>query len=316
MSAAQRRATLAAVRRRPPSFAERLGRDLDRIERDLQALIDGSTIENIDPNDPWSSVAFIGFPTWGWGPSDDAHTRKRMQLIREYDAWWARFRTLFAGITPELLDDLEGADEFARSWITRKDGDHSIPSSIARAKLVAAEKLAPLRRGLEVLGAQGDTGIRLVPDTSALMDRPDPATYAAVAGTKTLAIDLLPAVLAELDSLKDGGRNQQQRDRARVALRNIRALRDRGSLTQGVKATRGITVVARTREPDFARLPGWLDRAAGDDRVLAGVLEVQADHPGATVYLVANDLNIANKAEVLGLPTLEAAPDVAEDAVS
>lgn len=68
--------------------------------------------------------------------------------------------------------------------------------------------------------------------------------------------------------------------------------------------TRGITVVADPREPDFARLPDWLNPQVPDDRVLAGALEVQAEHPSSVVILVASDLNLQNKAEVVGLPRI------------
>ncbi len=292
--------------RRPPSFRDRLARDLADIEAQLQALIDISEIRYINPNGRGRGIFVIGASDFGWAPSDDQQQLARMRLTRDYDSWYARFRTLFGGITPELKKSINKADRFTRGWITRSGHyDHAIPRTIAEAKMVAARRMTPLREALALLGSQGEGGIRLVPDTSALMDAPDLSAYSEAAGAKTFTVHLLPQVLVELDALKDGGRNAEQQKRARAALRGIKNLKQRGELTKGVKLTRGITVVADPREPDFARLPDWLNPQVPDDRVLAGALEVQAEHPSSVVILVASDINLQNKAEVVGLPAVE-----------
>lgn len=292
--------------RRPPSLRDRLARDLADIEAQLEALLDISKIRYVNPNRGDSGVFFFGASDYGWGPSDDQQHLARMRLTRDYEAWYARFGTLFGGITPELKEKIEEADRFARDWIIRSDGwDHTIPRTILEAKEVAVKRMSPLREGLALLGSQGEGGIRLVPDTSALMDEPDLARYSAAVGARTFTVHLLPQVLVELDALKDGGRTAEQQKRARTALRGIKDLKQRGELTKGVKLSRGITVVADPREPDFSRLPDWLNPQVPDDRVLAGALEVQAAHPSSAVILVASDLNLQNKAEVVGLPSVE-----------
>ena len=295
--------------RRPPSLRDRLARDLADIEGQIQALLDISEIRYINPNRRDADFVVIGAADYGWAPSDDQQQLARMKLTRDYDAWYARFRTLFGGITPEMKSSIEEADHFVRDWITRPDKyDHSIPRTIPEAKARATKRMEPLREGLTLLGSQGEGGIRLVPDTSALMDAPDLTGYSLAAGAKTFTVHLLPQVLVELDALKDGGRNQEQQKRARAALRGIKDLKQRGELTKGIKLTRGITVVADPREPDFSKLPDWLNPQVPDDRVLAGALEVQAAHPSSVVILVASDLNLQNKAEVVGLPAVEPPP--------
>lgn len=300
------------MRRPPPSLRDRLARDLAEIESQIQALLDISEIRYVNPNTRGSDFVVVGASDYGWAPSDDRQHVARMRLNRDYDAWFARFKTLFGGITPELKKSIAETDRWTRGWITRsRRYDHSIPRTIAEAKVVAVQRIAPLREGLALLGSQGEGGIRLVPDTSALMDAPDLSTYWAAAGARTFTVHLLPQVLVELDALKDGGRNAAQQKRARAALRGIKDLKQRGELTKGVKLTRGVTVVADPREPDFSRLPDWLNSQVPDDRVLAGALEVQAAHPSSAVILVASDLNLQNKAEVVGLPAVE--PPAAQD---
>ena len=66
-----------------------------------------------------------------------------------------------------------------------------------------------------------------------------------------------------------------------------------------------ISLTLETSEPSFDNLPGHLDPRVPDDRILASTLAIQARFPSATVALVARDLNIQNKAHVLGLPFAE-----------
>jgi hypothetical protein len=288
------------------SFHDRLVADLDGIGRDLVALLDISTIRYVNPNTRDSSVFFVGAADWGWGPSDDEQRRARIALSQAYSSWWARFQTLFDGIPPETKEAVKAESAFLVRWIDRGDGwDHAIPQTIPEAKKVAMTRLAVLRDAVRLLGGHGANKLIVVPDTSALVDAPDLAWYADAVESKTFTVHLLPKVISELDDLKDTAKTQEIRDRARGVIRRIKGLRDHGNLTGGVNLTRTIRVVAETHEPEFSRLPGWLNPDVPDDRIIAGALEVQARHPSSVVVFVASDLNIQNKAEVAGIPYVE-----------
>ena len=88
-------------------------------------------------------------------------------------------------------------------------------------------------------------------------------------------------------------------------IRRFKGLRDRGDITIGAPVTHDITLALETREPSFAELPAHLEPTVPDDRILASALNIQARYPAAVVVLVARDLNIENKAHVLGLPFVE-----------
>ncbi len=52
----------------------------------------------------------------------------------------------------------------------------------------------------------------------------------------------------------------------------------------------------------------WLDPDVNDDRVIASVLSVEAQHPAARIVLVTGDVNLQNKAdaaliEAVGTPS-------------
>jgi len=289
----------------PTSFRLRLSADLDKLEAQMDALLDASTIRYVNPNTPDSWYVVIGAADWGWGPSDDAQSHMRMDLSANYEEWMSRFATLLRRATPEISKKVKQADAATRKWLARNRSDTSIPQTIIEAKVVASRRFGVLREALRVLGEQGDMGLQVVPDTSALMGNPDLASYAVAVGSSGFTVRLLPHVLTEIDQLKDTGRTPEVRDRARAVTKRIKGLRDHGQLTAGVQLTKTILVVAETREPNFEFLPKWLDPSVPDDRILAGALELQAQHPAATVVLVASDMNIQNKAEVAGLPSVE-----------
>lgn len=94
-------------------------------------------------------------------------------------------------------------------------------------------------------------------------------------------------------------------------MRRLKGLRDKGSLSAGVNLTRTITVKTEAREVGVRGVLDWLDPAVPDDRLLAGALRLQSDHPAGTVLFVTSDLNLQNKADGVGLPYIETPPTIA-----
>lgn len=115
----------------------------------------------------------------------------------------------------------------------------------------------------------------------------------------------MPGLQAELDALKNQGKNQEIRQKARSAGQAIKDLRSRGSLVEGVDLRPGLRVMSRPLEPTFARLPAGLDPTIPDDRILGSVLELQREHPASAVVLVTGDINLQTNAELGGLPFVE-----------
>lgn len=59
------------------------------------------------------------------------------------------------------------------------------------------------------------------------------------------------------------------------------------------------------REVDARSILSSLDPASPDDRILAAALRLQSDNPAGVVVLVTADMNLQNKADVVGLPYAE-----------
>ncbi len=232
-----------------------------------------------------------------------------MKLLPRFDAWFSRFQLLFTDAPAELgvqVQELHGA---IREWLARDGTTGSgwdVPRNVEAARSLLRERFARLAAFLDVLAPDGAVQETFgVPDTSAIIDAPDLEMYLGVVGVAELEIVLVPGLLAELDALKDQGKNQEIRQKARSAVRAIKDLRSRGSLVERVDLTPGVRVISRPLEPTFARLPAGLDPTIPDDRILGSALELQREHPASAVVLVTGDVNLQTKAELGGLPFVE-----------
>ena len=154
----------------------------------------------------------------------------------------------------------------------------------------------------------GDAILRLVPDTNVLLRNPAPEDLGAAVDATSYMAHLLPTVLAELDELKDRGRTQDVRDKAEKAVRRLKGFRDRGHLAAGVKVAGNVYLRAEHREVDPPSVLSWLDPRVPDDRIIAGALHLQSNYHAGTVVLITADINLQNKADVVGPPFAKPQP--------
>ena len=194
-------------------------------------------------------------------------------------------------------------------WVARERSyDPSIPETISHAKDLAHAHLAIFEGLSDIAVHGGDTALRLVPDTNALLRNPAPEDLGAAVNATSYTVHLVPTVLAELDELKDRGRTQDVLDKAEKAVRRLKGLRDRGHLSAGVRVAGNIYLRAEHREVDPPSMLSWLNPTVPDDRIIAAALYIQSCHPAGTVVLITADINLQNKADVVGLPFAEPRP--------
>jgi rRNA-processing protein FCF1 len=268
-------------------------------------LLDASRIDYVGARNRGGGVVFIA-PDWEWAKPTDDLRRIQMRLVPRFDRCFERLSLLFSDAPSELKDEIEEVREQIRDWLAR-DGKHwtwALPHDIESAGTLLRERFSKLAGFLDVLPA-AESPLLAVPDTSALIDVPQFERYSEVFGVDKLEIAIVSGVLSELDALKDQGRNQEVREKARIAVRAIKDLRQRGSLLDGVQVVDGMTVFSRPVEPVFDRLPGRLDPSVPDDRILAAVFELQRERPRGAVVLVTGDVNLQTKAELAGIPFVE-----------
>lgn len=290
-------------------FATRLRREIDALEKLSEELLDKSGIEYRGDFNRGGNVVFIA-PDWAWADPTDELRRLQMKLVPRFEEWRERYNLLFRTAPMELQEEAKETLGRIRVWLARDGGGWTgwdVPQNITKAKAIQAERFAKLRQLLDVVAPQStESGpVIALPDTSSLIDAPDLGRYAKALRVPSLDLFLVPAVLSELDSLKDQGKTQDVREKARRAIGAIKSIRERGSLLQGVDLEGGVRVVSRPQEPRFDDLPGNLDRSVPDDRLLAAAFELQRDYPTAAVVLVTGDVNLQTKAELAQIPFAE-----------
>lgn len=117
-------------------------------------------------------------------------------------------------------------------------------------------------------------------------------------------------MLGELDELKIAHKNPAVREAAKRAITRIKGWRDQarragGTLNDGTVVDRSITVQSLHVEPDAKSSLSWLDASVPDDRIVAAVLAVAAEHPAARVVPVTGDVNLQNKADAAMVESAE-----------
>ena len=287
----------------PIAFCDRLRADLADLEVLAENLLRASRIEYVGARNRSGYVVIVA-PDWEFTEPTDEIRRIQMKLVPRFDRWFELFSLLFADAPQELRSKIDETRGQIREWFTRDGSIWDLPSDLDKARELQHARYSTLAGFLDLLPTDSRPPL-VVPDTSALVDAPILEIYPQLIGIARLDIALVPAVLSELDGLKDQGKHQLIRDKARAAGTAIKAVRQKGRLLDGVPVTDAVTVFSRPVEPDFTRLPHHLDPTVPDDRLLGAALELQRDRPRGIVVLLTGDVNLQTKADLVDLPFVE-----------
>ena len=248
-------------------------------------------------------------PDCKWGELTAEQRARQMELKRRYEEAHQLLRLILRGAPKNLLQRFQDADKRFRVWLEFEQLNWSLSAQPERNRSRVLQDGARLLETLAVVDAIGLHDVVIVPDMYSLLQRPDPADYRAVIGRGSFVFVLLPTVLAELGRLSLGHSNPDVRERARRVVANVKAWRRQGSLHGGVIVDGTITVFARYKDPDMSSTLPWLSPYVEDDRIIASILELQMEHPAATVVLVTGDVNLQNKAEAALINAVDAFAD-------
>jgi len=110
-------------------------------------------------------------------------------------------------------------------------------------------------------------------------------------------------VLEELDKHKK--RQDSVGFHARQSIKKLDALRDRGSLSKGVRLGKGLGIlkILKVEELSIDELPKGLSHNTSDHLILAGALAVREAEPKRKCIVVSQDVNMRVIADALGLLT-------------
>ena len=284
-----------------PSTVARLQSRLHSLIERLADLIRELPVEWLDRTG--GGVVFV-CPEYHWGQASPEQLNAQLAIKRDYEEWFEIFRSTFRTATDDLNRRIKKADQRFRQWLELNENWSLRPDPVSNEKNLRddAERFVKI---LEILEVGGAVETILIPDTNAIVGKPDPNQYKDIAGDESFVFLLLPTVLAELDTMQNSHRNPDFREKVKRTITRIKGWRNQGSLLDGVTVSRTITVRAVANEPDMQRTLTWLDKDNRDDRIIATVLEVQADHPAARVVLITGDVNLLNKADVAQIESAE-----------
>jgi hypothetical protein len=289
--------------------AGRLRAKLESILNRLSELIAEVEIERFYRES--GEMILVGVPDYNFGAPPPASRAKQLEIKRAYDKFADLVRVLLGAAPEELLEEWRVADEDVRTWV-ELGRNYGLRVDRAHNERVLRADGAAVAKVLAVLESIGDGGVMLVPDTSSIMDRPDPTAYRGIAGADRFTFVLLPTVLVELDDHK-GGDSERRRELAKKVIARISGWRDQArrtgsALGDGVTVDKTITVRAEHEEPDVESSLRWLDPDVSDDRIVASVLSIEAQHPAARVVLVTGDVNLQNKADAALIEVADTPP--------
>ena len=283
------------------STIENLRADISAIKDAFSALIATISVQYFDR---YGGGIIMVAPDYYWCDRSAEQQSIQLKIKRNYENWMQLLQSIFRQAPHEVQRKIDDADKRFRIWLEFQT-NWSL-GAVAENNQNAFDKDASLfLEILDIFKSEAAAPIIIIPDTNSLTEHQDPIEYKNIAGNVTFKFLLLPTILGELDGLKNLHRNPDFRDKAKKVIQRIKGWRNQGSLRDGVTVDKTITVQAVANEPNMAASLSWLDAAVADDRLIAGVLEIQASSPEARVILVTGDINLLNKAEAARIATGE-----------
>ncbi|MHB0987671.1 MAG: PIN domain-containing protein [Bellilinea sp.] len=133
-------------------------------------------------------------------------------------------------------------------------------------------------------------------DTSAVLECPDITEISKSLKLCGATLVIPTTTMKELEELKTGKRDESFRRKLAVAIRNLNNIAAQGDPVSGILLKMKTLLKFGALEPNFSKLPEWLDPNINDDRILASTIELQRANPFSIVTLLSNDLTMQIKA--------------------
>jgi hypothetical protein len=143
--------------------------------------------------------------------------------------------------------------------------------------------------------------VYLVPDTNALIRSPSLASW-NFEDISSFVLLLTPTVLEELDKLKVSEK-LELKEKAKSLVRQLKDFFGRGDAVQGVTIVKGritlMTITSKAEEVMF-------NNGNPDNQILGYMSAWMQRNLSEKLALVTDDINMMNKAVILGLPFIQA----------
>lgn len=239
--------------------------------------------------------------------------RKQNQILRDFEEWHTDFCGLFQNVTKDEEMQLKNLYLDVDSLIKYRKVSRT-PSSVKEVIEFFEATCDRFVNFLDQLESANEYSSILVVDSSAIIDCPDLSQMAFSLDMGDVTLIVPSTTISELDDLKTGRRDERFRRRLTTAIRKLNDIMEMGNVLEGIQLPNGTIIKMLATEPDFSKLPQWLDPYINDDRILASAIELQRKNPSSYIAVIANDINMKNKASLAGLP-VKKIPEMSDDAV-
>jgi hypothetical protein len=261
-------------------------------EEAFNTLLDQCDVRYHDINDG-GGVFYVGWSPHRWKPLEPAAQRLVGQAARSLERFTEMGTSSICAAASERLNAFVDAGEVLERIVRQDDSYRGAPAgTVDGVREVVRVALAKQLAVLDALpSAQGDGGLLLVPDTNALLFKPELESWEPPTGDWTIV--LVPQVIRELDSLKS---RSSVGEKANGAIRRIKEYSRRGDTFNGVPLAKRLSLREIPIDADMSKAPSWLRAGHGDDELLASLFELRWADLQASVVLATRDRNLQNKA--------------------
>lgn len=265
-------------------------------------MLDHTSVKYHDINANSGGVFFVGYNPHRWGQLRDGAQRHLGDAREQWESLYQLATQAVRISAPERLKQLQAPEKLFSNIIEQSQASSGAPaSSVEKMREMVAEalqKVVELLAGLP--SADRDGGRLLVPDTNALLFKPDLESWRPPSGPWTVV--LVPQVLRELDQLKQ---RPNVGEKAAGVIRRVKEYARRGDTFVGVKVSGQLQLREVAVDPDMGDTLPWLRAGHGDDEMLASVLELRCRDLQAVVAVATRDRNMQNKARLARVPYLD-----------
>lgn len=287
---------------KPRSTLDELTALAGEVEDALYALLDHSGIQYNDINAGDPSVIVIGWNPLRWAPLERSAQRYVGTAGKLVERWLEFGQLAVRQSASERGGSFTEHASLLERVVQQPDDDDGAPAAtIDDIKTHVSEALRAQLDVLEHLpSAQGDGELLLVPDTNALLYKPDIENWQV--GGDAWTIVLVPQVVRELDAKK---LDPRLKDKAESVVKRLKEYGRRGNTFDGVPVAGKLRLREVAVDADMEHAASWLRAGHGDDELLASALELRWQDLTASVYLATRDRNMQNKARFSRFPYVD-----------
>lgn len=237
----------------------------------------------------------VNEPSCAWKKLTVQQEKQHIKISKQYKSLIQILDNLIVEHATDRIDERYNIikKEF-QTWVLLEK-NFKLENSLNTNRKYFLESVNLLREIIDLL--QSEVKLIIVPDTNALLIEPDPIKYKEIIKEKSFTFILLPIIISELDKLKINHEKDQLKEKAKKLIKRIKGWRSQGNITEGVTLDKTISLKAEVIEPNFKKMPSFLNIDNNDDNIIMYILDIQRRFPSAIVILVSKDINMQNKAE-------------------